>query len=276
MTSQGFEYNRLAPHGFSLKGRTALITGGAGHLGTALSDGLSNAGAHVHLIGRNKQNLDTQVNRIKERGCSAEYTVLDLSNMEALQAFTTVSVASSLEVDILVNNAYGGPTGTLQAATPEQYINAYNIAVVAAAELVRGLTPCFEAAVKARGDASVINIASMYGHISPDPKIYGGSGQNSPPYYGAAKGGLLQYTRYAAVHLAPQRIRVNAISPGPFPPLKFREEKPEFYEELVRKVPMNRIGIPNDMIGPLVFLASPSSQFVTGTNLRVDGGWTAW
>jgi NAD(P)-dependent dehydrogenase (short-subunit alcohol dehydrogenase family) len=130
--------------------------------------------------------------------------------------------------------------------------------------------------VALRGDASVVNIASMYGHVSPDPAIYGDSGQNSPPYYSAAKAALIHYTRYAAVHLAPDRVRVNAISPGPFPPMRFRDEKPDFYAQLVKKVPMGRIGMAEDMVGPLVFLASPHAQYVTGTNLCVDGGWTAW
>lgn len=271
-----FEYETLAPHGFSLAGRTALITGGAGHLGTALSEGLAAAGARVQLVGRNRDKLSTVVEAIRARGQDAQYSVLDLTDMEAVQAFTADYVAQNQPLDILVNNAYAGPTGTLEAASPQDYNNAYHIAVTVSAELVRGLLPAFRTAVKTQGDASVINIASMYGHVSPDPAIYGDSGQNSPPYYGAAKGALIQYTRYAAVHLAPERIRVNTISPGPFPPLRFRDEKPDFYQSLVSKVPLQRIGTPADMIGPLVFLASPSAQYVTGTNLCVDGGWTAW
>ncbi|AVX06118.1 2-deoxy-D-gluconate 3-dehydrogenase (plasmid) [Maritalea myrionectae] len=276
MHATDFPYDELAPYSFDLSGKTAIVTGGAGHLGIALSNGLAAAGAHVNLIGRNTKKLTDAVSAIIARGQSAEYTVLDLSKIETVRSFAAKYTARGKVIDILVNNAYAGPTGTLQAATAENYSEAYHIAVVVAAELVRCLEPCFQAAVAKHGDASVINIASMYGHVSPDPDIYGDSGQNSPPYYGAAKGALLQYTRYAAVHLASQRIRVNAISPGPFPPLRFREEKPEFYEKLVKKVPMKRIGTPQDMIGPLVFLASANAQFVTGMNLCVDGGWTAW
>lgn len=276
MSSSDFPYNSLAPHSFDLTGRTALVTGGAGHLGTALSEGLAAAGAHVHLIGRNKDKLEATAAAITARNQSSEYTVLDLTDIEALEGFTGACAAEGKSVDILVNNAYAGPTGTLQSSTAADYADSFHIAVTVAAELVRGLEPCMQAAVAARGDASVINIASMYGHVSPDPAIYGDSGQNSPPHYGAAKGALLQYTRYAAVHLAAHRIRVNAISPGPFPPLRFREEKPDFYKHLTGKVPMKRIGTPQDMIGPLVFLASGHSQFVTGTNICVDGGWTTW
>jgi len=230
MTTPDFPYDTLAPHTFDLTGRTAVVTGGAGHLGGALSDGLAAAGAHVHLIGRNATKLEAAVAAIRARGQSAEHTVLDLTDITALQGFTQEHAARGDAIDILVNNAYAGPTGTLQAATAKDYADTYHIGMIVAAE----------------------------------------------PYYGAVKGALLQYTRYAAVHLAGARIRVNAISPGPFPPLRFREEKPDFYQHLISKVPMKRIGTPADMIGPLVFLASPHAQYVTGTNMCVDGGWTAW
>jgi NAD(P)-dependent dehydrogenase (short-subunit alcohol dehydrogenase family) len=116
----------------------------------------------------------------------------------------------------------------------------------------------------------------MYGMVSPDPRIYGNSGQNNPPFYGAAKGALLQLTRYAACHLASHKIRVNAISPGPFPAGNLQESNPAFYKELCNKNPMNRIGHPDELAGAILFLASDAASFVTGINLPVDGGWTAW
>jgi NAD(P)-dependent dehydrogenase (short-subunit alcohol dehydrogenase family) len=99
---------------------------------------------------------------------------------------------------------------------------------------------------------------------------------NNPPHYGAAKAALLQYTRYAAVHLAPQGIRVNAISPGAFPPEVVQQRDPAFAAALTQKVPMGRLGTPEDLGGAVVFLASSAARFVTGANLPVDGGWTAW
>lgn len=276
MQQNSFPYETLAPRSFSLAGRTALVTGAAGHLGRAISKGLAQAGASVTLVGRNAAKLESVVEDLRSQGHQAKYTAIDLSDTAAVTDFADTYVETEGSLDILVNNAYSGPTNTLAASTPEQYRDSYNIAVVAAAELVRALTPAFRQAVTDHGDASVINIASMYGHISPDPAIYGDSGQNSPPYYSASKGALIQYSRYAAVHLAKDRIRVNSISPGPFPPLSFREDKPDFYGELVQKVPMNRIGVADDMIGPVVFLASSNAQYVTGINLCVDGGWTSW
>jgi NAD(P)-dependent dehydrogenase (short-subunit alcohol dehydrogenase family) len=99
---------------------------------------------------------------------------------------------------------------------------------------------------------------------------------NNPPHYGAAKAALLQYTRYAAVHLAAEGIRVNAISPGAFPPEATQQRDPVFADALTRKVPMGRLGKPEDLAGAVVFLASSAARFVTGANLPVDGGWTAW
>ncbi len=116
----------------------------------------------------------------------------------------------------------------------------------------------------------------MYGSVSPDPSIYGTSGANSPPYYGPAKAALIQLTRYAACHLANQRIRVNCISPGPFPSEKYLEHDAQFRARLQAKNPMHRTGKPAELQGPLLFLASDASSYVTGIDLAVDGGWTAW
>ncbi|MCL6705563.1 SDR family oxidoreductase [Pseudomonas sp. R2.Fl] len=261
---------------FELSGRRAIVTGGAGHLGRAISRGLAAAGAAVHLVGRNVEKLKAVATELGNEGYEISFEAVNLSDAAAIEQFADRFIASNGALDILVNNAYSGVTNSLENSTADQFRDSYNIGMVAAAELIRTLLPALRAAVSLRKDASVINIASMYGHVSPDPRIYGDSGQNSPPFYGALKGALIQYTRYAACHLAKDGIRVNAISPGPFPPASFRETKPEFYKQLVSKVPLSRLGAAEDLVGPVVFLASPSARFVTGVNLPVDGGWTAW
>jgi len=115
----------------------------------------------------------------------------------------------------------------------------------------------------------------MYGVVSPDPRIYGDSGYDNPPNYGAGKAAIIQFTRYAACHLAAKGIRVNAISPGPFPNPKVQENK-WFISNLKNKVPLGRIGQPGDLKGAVVFLASEGSSYITGQNIVVDGGWTVW
>ncbi|GAB4576895.1 MAG: SDR family oxidoreductase [Roseibium sp.] len=261
---------------FDLTGKRAVVTGAAGHLGQAITTGLADAGADLLLVGRNRSKLETLVESLRAQGRSATCEALDLSQPEEISAFSEKLVSEGQPVDILVNNAYSGVTNSLENSTADQYASSYQIGMIAAAELVRTLLPAMRAAVARRGDASVVNIASMYGHVSPDARIYGDSGQNNPPFYGAVKGALIQYTRYAACHLAKDGVRVNAVSPGPFPPISFRETKPEFYKELLNKVPMGRIGLPEDLSGPVVFLSSSAAAYITGVNLPVDGGWTAW
>src|SRR5213596_2959714 len=159
---------------------------------------------------------------------------------------------------------------------PADFEQPYRVNVVAAFQIVKAALPLLRAAAKLTAGASVVNIASMYGSVSPDPTIYGSSGANNPPSYGSAKAGLIQFTKYAACHFARERIRVNCISPGPFPAQQYLDNDPEFHGRLRSKTPLARTGDPREMQGPLLFLASDASSYVTGINLPVDGGWTAW
>ena len=115
----------------------------------------------------------------------------------------------------------------------------------------------------------------MYGIVSPNPVIYDGTDYANPVNYGAGKAALLQLTRFAAVHLAGKGVRVNAISPGPFPSPAVQRNT-TFIKRLEEKVPLGRIGQPEELKGAVVFLASDAASYITGHNLVVDGGWTIW
>ena len=114
----------------------------------------------------------------------------------------------------------------------------------------------------------------MYGMLSPDPDIYN---NRKPSFldYALGKSAIIHYTKYAAVHLAKKNIRVNTISPGPFPNIETQKDK-TFIKKLKKKVPLGRIGNPSEIAGSVVFLASDSASYITGHNLVVDGGWTIW
>ena len=127
------------------------------------------------------------------------------------------------------------------------------------------------------GGGSIVNVASMYGVVAPDPGNYRqAASMASPPAYGAAKAGLIQFTRHAGVEWAKSGVRVNALVPGPFPSQEVRESSPEFVADLAKRVPMARVGEPGELGPACVFLLSGASSFVTGQQLVADGGWTAW
>lgn len=259
---------------FSLHGKTALVTGATGHLGRAMAFILAEAGATVLINSRSQERCAVLVNEIKQSGFSAECAVFDVTSETAVHEF-----ASSLNggvLDILINNAYVGGAGTVELADSTAYAASYDVTMLAAHRLVNALLPNLRAGVSANGDASVINLASMYAIVSPDQRIYDSKAGANPPFYGAAKAALLYWTRYAACEFGKEGIRVNAISPGPFPSDAVQQEQPNFISKLAHKVPMNRIGAPQEIQGPVLFLASSAASYVTGTNIVVDGGWTCW
>lgn len=263
-------------HQFRLNGRVAFLSGATGHLGKSMAEALAEAGAHVVLNARGAERLDALCVELGKRGHKVSAACFDVTD----EAATRKQIARISEehgrLDILVNNASSGRSGTVESTTSEDFENLYRVNVVAAFRLIQTALPLLKESTKSAAGASVINIASMYGSVSPDPSIYGTSGANNPPSYGAAKAALIQLTRYTAAHLAPDRIRVNCISPGPFPAARYLANDPVFHEKLKAKVPLGRTGDPRELRGPLLFLASDASSYVTGINLAVDGGWTAW
>ena len=259
---------------FSLSGKNALVTGASGYLGSVMSVALADAGAHVILNVRASAKAESLMRDIHARGGSAEILELDVCDEKAVKDYFNYRAPNELHV--LVNNAYKGKGGTIETSTGADYMEAYQVAMVAAHNMLTYALPALRRAVAKAGDASVINVGSMYGVVSPDKRVYDSPSGTNPPFYGATKAALIQWSRYAACEFGGEGIRVNAISPGPFPSLTVQEDLPNFIATLASKVPLGRVGQSDEIAGPVLFLASSAASFVNGVNLSVDGGWTAW
>lgn len=260
---------------FSLRGKIALITGGAGYLGSEIAKGLAAYGAYVIIWARNEEKMRALVEEIRKNGGNAEYRKVDLFSEKELEK--AISEFPYEELNVLINNAYMGGGGTTEVSEVTDFQNAYHITTVGAYQLLKGFLPQLRKAVHSSGvGASVINIGSMYGMVSPDISVYDTPGGTNPPFYGAAKAALLQLTKYWACEFGCEGIRVNGLSFGPFPNTVVQANMPEFCNKLAQKVPMKRIGQAKETVGAAVFLASDAASFVNGANLVIDGGWNAW
>ena len=253
---------------FRLDGRTAFVSAARGHLGRAMVQALAEAGAHVIVNGRDDAALSDFEQDLRKKGFSVERAAFDACDSAALREF----FAGLPRLDILVNNAVSMTVKSFASLTPQDFAQTYASSVTAAFEAVRSALPALKQGVSAVGEASVINIASMYGAVSPDARLYDAPEGQSPFHYGPAKAGLMQLSRHLAAELGPLKIRVNALVPGPFP----NNVPAGFGQRLASRTMLGRLGTPSEIAGPLLFLAAPASSFITGSALTVDGGWTAW
>lgn len=257
---------------FDLRGRTAWVVGGAGVLGTAVCRGLAEHGAHVVLAEIHRERADDLVASLRADGLSAEAVQLDAGDESAIVRCADDIVARRGEIAIAVNMAYFYTKTLMERMTTREWEQGMRVTLTGAFLVGREAARVMRA--HGRG-GSIIQFSSMYGVVSPDPRMYPPHHQVNPIDYGVAKAGILQLVRYQAVMLAPERIRVNAVVPGPFPNPNTQGDA-EFLQALSNKSPMGRVGNPAEMAGAVVYLASDASSYVTGTQIVVDGGWTAW
>lgn len=262
---------------FDLEGRTAIVTGGYGQLGSQMCDALAEAGANVVVAARTYEKCVKKAETLSAEHNEAMAVEVDVTDEMAVARLVDSVVDKFGGIDILVNNAYDahGYGVPFEDLTVDEWERTFE-------GVVTQMFICTQKALSHLRDSdhgAIVNIGSHYGIVAPDHRVYGNTDINNPPTYGTAKAGVIQFTRWLATYLASDEIRVNSISPGGF----YREEMEDiddytevFVPEYEYRTPLGRMGDETDMKGIVVYLASDASKWMTGQNVVLDGGWTAW
>jgi NAD(P)-dependent dehydrogenase (short-subunit alcohol dehydrogenase family) len=259
----------------NLDGRVALVTGGAGHIGSALCEGLAELGASVAVLDSRSEDCTEIAQRLQQTyGVDALPLICDLSQQSDVRAAPQRVLDHFRKLDILVNCAALVGTSDLEGwAVPfaKQNSDTWRLALEVNLTAPFLLTQLCAEALAESGQGSVINIGSIYGMVGPDLSLYENTAMGNPAAYAASKGGLLQLTRWLATTLSP-RVRVNTLTSGGV----WRDQAESFTNRYVARTPLHRMATEEDLKGAVAYLASDLSSYVTGHNLVVDGGWTAW
>lgn len=274
---------RTLPSLFDLTGRVAVVTGGAGLLGAEFCRVLAEAGARVVIADLNRHAAEEQAQYLQRAERTAMAVAVDVTNPVAVQRMVKQTLDLFGRLDILVNSAALDPkfdpqhieTSSSTGAFEDFPLQAWNQAL---AVNLTGTFLCCQAAAEPmlkQGSGVMINISSIYGLVGPDQRLYQQPGQPpkfKPVYYSVTKAGILGLTRYLAVYYAGKNIRVNALTPGGV----YNNHDEDFVRSYSARAVLGRMAEKDEMNGALLFLASDASSYMTGANLVVDGGWTAW
>ena len=245
-----------------LTGRTALITGGGSGLGRAMAWGLACHGANIAIVDRDAAVAEACANEISTgSGTRALAVCADVSREEDVERATHQVLQDLGPIDILVNNAGHNIRKPLVDYSLAEFDSLHNVHVRGTFLFCRAVGR----SMQARRRGTIINIASILGHIAAP---------NVAPY-AAAKAAIVQLTKVLALELAADGVRVNSIAPGYIDTPLTRQHASEVRDRITRTTPLGRFGQARELIGPVVFLASEASSFITGSSLIVDGGWTA-
>jgi 2-deoxy-D-gluconate 3-dehydrogenase len=248
---------------FDLAGKIALVTGGNGGIGLGMARGLAQAGATVLVVGRNAEKSAGAVAAMRAQGLACEAFTADVTNEDAVTSLFAAVSAGHGRLDVLVNNAGSTVRKAPEQLTLDEWRQVMDVNLTSAFLCCRAAHPLMQRA----GAGKIINIGSML-------SIFGA------PYasvYGASKGGIVQFTRSIATAWAKDRIQANAVLPGWIDTeltQGARQQVPGLYERVLARTPAGRWGAPADLAGIAVFLASQASDFVTGTAIPVDGGYS--
>jgi len=254
---------------FSLKGKVALVTGGAGLYGRQMVRAMAEAGATTYTASRNIEKLTEFTETLKKEGLSVTPLTYDQGSLESIIALRDEIIKKSGSIDILINNSVyrSGPIEDLteENANADFSINATGIIMMCRE---------FGKAMAKAGSGSVINIGSIYGLVGYDDWLYEGTGllKTGGAAYYYNKGGMTNLTRFFAGFYGPSGVRYNCIHPGGY---ETESQPAAFKKNYSDKTFLKRLANDDDMKGILVFLASDASAYITGTNIPVDGGLTA-
>lgn len=250
--------------------KTIWVIGGAGYLGQAIIRNLIEKGYRVLCadIGEKAHQFAGE----SERNPLLIPISLDASGEDLIHQFVHQNVEKYGIPDGLVILTYGAAGQNFNDITADDFNRASHLGVTSTFIMARAVGQ----EMKKLHKGSIVLFSSMYGMVSPDPAIYELPMEANPIEYGVGKAGIIQMTKYLAVHWARSGIRCNCISPGPFPNQIIQNSHPEFIQRLSQKVPMGRVGQAQEIAGPVHFLLSEESSYMTGQNMVVDGGWTIW
>lgn len=269
-------YRRL----FDLDGKVALVTGGAGILGRRFAAALADCGAAVAVAdieGGAAEAVAAELSAALGRKLTGfACDVADPASVEALAAAVEAQLGP---VSVLVNNAATktADRGAFLAALEDYELETWRAVMAVNLEGLFLVARRFGGAMAARGEGSIVQVASIYGHLAPDPRIYEGSAYlgrpiSTPPVYTASKAGVIGLTRHLATHWGAQGVRVNSLTPGGVE----SGQNEAFKQRYGARIPLGRMAEADEIAGALLFLASDASRYVTGHNLVVDGGLSAW
>lgn len=252
-----------------------MITGGGGHIALAMAEALAENGAHIMLTDIDEDSLEKNRTHITQQyDIKCETFICDIADDDKARSLPAETSKIFGRLDILINNAaFVGTSGLEGWATAfekqsiESWRKAMDVNINAVFNLCQRAAPLLSE--NHRG--CIINIASIYGVLGPVMDLYEGTEMATPAAYAASKGGLIQFTRWLSTILAPD-VRVNAVSPGGIE----RGQDKKFQDRYICRTPLKRMGSEEDIKGITAFLASDASAYVTGQNIMVDGGWSAW